>query len=213
MKTIGLSTLLILLGSMWAYGQRDYFGGAVIDMRASTAAEGAARGMADVARSAGQYNLMTSKAAINMTEAQRNNSENREQWTDSYFKMRQANKQYRATERAPRATMEDLVRFAQAGKPQQLSPSELDIVSGAVSWPTVLKTEPFRQEREKLDALFAARARQGVLSFEEQSEAEAAKAAILRQLQSQIDALPPAQYMQSKRFVEGLVFTARQPTA
>ncbi|NUQ61941.1 MAG: hypothetical protein HUU20_05610 [Pirellulales bacterium] len=212
MRTSWLITSGILFACMWAAAQ-DYYGGAYVDNRASTVAEGYARGMADVAQAAGQYNLMTSQAAINMTQAQRNAIENRDQWTNTYFQMRQANKQYRTAERAPRANMETLIRYAQAGKPQQLSPSELDTVTGAVSWPTPLRSDTLQSHRETLDKLFAARARQGTLNFEQQNEVDAATKAILADLQSRISSLSPSDYTRSKKFMESLTFAARQPAA
>ncbi len=214
MKTVWLiGTTTVLLGCVWALGQGYYYGGGYVDNRASTPGEGYARGMADIARSAGQYNLMTSEATINMTEAQKKSIENRDQWTNTYFQMRQANKQYRAAESAARATMSDLVRYAQAGKPQQLSPSEVDTVTGDISWPALLKTDAFRKQREKLDGLFAQRAQRGVLSYPEQADAEAAKRAILAELQNQISTVSADEYMRCKRFVESLSFAAKHPTA
>jgi hypothetical protein len=117
MKRMTVGGLLIIgLGASLALGQ--YYGGAYIDNSASTVGESYARGMADVVRSQGAANVMNSQAAINMTEAARRDMENREQWTDTYFQMRQKNKEYRAAEKRPRATREDWVRYAAAGKPE-----------------------------------------------------------------------------------------------
>lgn len=180
---------------------------------ASTAAEGALRGMASVARSAGSYNLQTSQAAINMTEAQRNYIQNRDEATDTYFQMRAANKEYRAQERGPRPSMEALVRYAQAGKPERLSPSELDTVAGTISWPPLLQTDRYAASRSKLEKLFAKRTDQGVISYEDQRQIGEATKAMLKELKGQVRDVPQMDYIAAKRFIESLAYEARIPSS
>ena len=125
-SAIGASALLVLFSSLAA---AQYYGGGYIDNKASTVGESYARGYSDVVRSHGMANLANSEAAINMTEAARRDMENRDQWTDTYFQMRQKNRDYRAAERGPRPSREDFVRIAAAGRPERLSPSQLDSVT------------------------------------------------------------------------------------
>ena len=168
MRKMAVGGLLIVgVGASLALGQ--FYGGAYFDSRASTVGESYARGMADVVRSQGAANLMNSRAAVNMTEAARLDMENREQWTDTYFQMRQKNKEYRAAEKRPRSTREDWVRYAAAGKPQPLSPSQLDSVTGKIKWPRVLMRPEFEASRAELDALFAKRAAYGEGTWDEYS--------------------------------------------
>jgi hypothetical protein len=190
----------------------QYYGGAWVDNRASTPGQAAAYGMASMARAAGQRNLLNSEAAINMEAARKANMENREQWTNTYFQMRDANKKYRAAESGPKPTMEDLVRYSQAGKPKRLSPSELDTISGEVSWPNVLQSAPYDQYRADLEALLGHRAASGALSFDDQQKLNQTKKAMLVQLKSQIRDMPPQEYTSAKRFVESLAYEARLPT-
>jgi len=216
MKPVLLTLALILaagIGLAWAqpydaapatYGEYHH---------ASTAAEGGLRGMASVARSAGAYNLQTSQAAINMTEAQSNYIKNRDEATNTYFQMREANREYRARERGPRPTMEALVRYAQAGKPKRLSPSELDSVAGSVSWPTLLQTDRYAKSRTQLEKLFAKRAEQGVISYEDQAQIAAATKAMLAELKGQVREVPQMDYIAAKRFIENLAYEARIPTS
>lgn len=180
---------------------------------ASTAAEGGLRGMASVARSAGEYNLQTSQAAINMTEAQSNYIKNRDEATNTYFQMREANKEYRARARGPRPTMEALVRYAQAGKPKPLSPSELDTVAGAISWPPLLQSERYAKSRGQVDKLFAKRTGQGVLSYEDQRAIGEATKAMLGELKGQVRDVPQMDYISAKRFIESLAYEAKIPAA
>ena len=71
-----------------------------------TAAGNAMNGMANVISAKGNYNLSTSAAAINMTQAQKNEIQNRQLSTNTYFEMRATNKAARANEAGPPPTME-----------------------------------------------------------------------------------------------------------
>ena len=202
-----LSGVVLLIGASLALGQ-DYFWGGYPSYHASTPAEGYARGMADVARSAGQRNLSNSEAAINWTEAQSRYIDNRDKATNTYFQMREANRQYRAAQRAPRPSMESLVRFAQAGKPQRLSPSELDVVTGEISWPEVLLTDPFSENRKQVEQLFAKRAEEGTLGYDDQTQLREATDAMLADLMEFLrdQKVKQMDYVAAKRFLESLAY-------
>jgi len=102
--TLSLAPLVMLCAVSFARAQ-DYYGGADVWGRygtydhASTAAEGALRGMADVTRSAGAANLMNSQAAGYWQDAQRRYIENRQYGAETYFNMRAANRAAREAER------------------------------------------------------------------------------------------------------------------
>jgi len=215
MRVVCAGVVMLLAGAATALAQ-DYYG--YVDPpygdyhHASTAAEGAMSGMSRVVRSAGQYNLMTSQAAINMTEVQRNTIQNRAEWADTYFQMRAANREYRAQERGPRVSTERLARLAQAGKPQRLSPSELDSVTGAITWPIILQAQPFAAYRTQLESLFAARASRGTLSAEEYVQADKTTKAFLASLKERIRDFPAPDYIEAKKFLESLAYEARIPT-
>ena len=179
----------------------------------STAAEGAMRGMGSLVRSQGQANLDNSAAAINYSAARRNEIENRKIATDTYFEMRQANKDYRAAERRPRPKMEDLVRYAQAGKPKRLSPSELDIVTGRINWPKLLLSDKFAAERGELEEAFSRRASESTSGVDGYTKIGEATKAMLAELKEQVRQVPPSDYMVAKRFLESLAYEARYPTS
>lgn len=206
MKTlaIGFAAGLFVLASV-ARGQ--YYGG-YVDNRASTPAESYARGMGDVIRSQGMANLANSAAAINMTEAQRREIENRDQWTNTYFQMRDANRKYRAQERGPRPTMEDSVRYAQLGKPEPLSPSELDKVGGQISWPLLLQAPQYASYRDKLDELFNKRAKLGGVTTDDYLEINRTTKDMLAALKTQVKDVPPDAYLNAKKFIQILAYEA-----
>lgn len=212
MKTsaLGALAIVVVLGS-WATAQ--YYGGAYVNNKASTVGESYARGMGDVIRSQGMANLANSEAAINMTEAVRRDMENRDQWTDTYFQMRQKNREYRAAERGPRPSREDFVRMAAAGRPEKLSPSELDSVTGEVKWPRALTRPEFADSRAELENLFAKRAAYGQSTWEDSNQISAIIKKMEADLKKIIRNVPPSDYTASKRFLDSLAYENRQPAS
>ena len=67
-----------------------------------TAAGSAMNGMSNVISAKGNYNLSTSAAAINMTQAEKNSLQNAQLRTDTYFQMRTTNTAARKAEAGPR---------------------------------------------------------------------------------------------------------------
>jgi ubiquitin len=209
-SAIGALAIVAALGS-WAAAQ--YYGGAYINNKASTPGESHARGMSDMVRSQGMANLANSEAAINMTEATKRNMENRDQWTDTYFQMRQKNRDYRAAERRPRASREDFVRMAAAGRPSKLSPSDLDSVTGEIDWPRALTRPEFADSRTTLENLFAKRAAYGQSTWKDSSQIAAITKKMEEDLKKVIRDVPPSDYTASKRFLDSLAYENQQPAS
>jgi hypothetical protein len=193
-----------------AQSNYDFYGGyggsPYVDNRATTVGQGYAYGLGDVIRSQGAYNLMTSKAAINATEAQRNEIQNREQWTSTYFQMRKEQRAAVAEERGPHPTAEDLVRYAQMGKPKPLGPNQLDAVSGKIYWPRSLRTDQFASSRGILDELFAKHARYGDISMEDLMKIRDETNKMINQLNQEIRDIPPMEYTTAKQFLVSLAY-------
>ena len=182
---------------------------------ASTRLEGGLRGMSDVVRSHGQANLDNSAAAVNMSvavaNARRTAIEDKRLWTDTYFQVRKANREYRAAERGPRATMEQLVRFAQAGKPSRLSHGELDPVTGAISWPILLRSKALALNRAEVEKAFSRRAASSVIGAEEYLKIRQNTNEMLAELKKKVHQLPTNQYVIAKRFLQSLAYEAGMP--
>jgi hypothetical protein len=210
---LAITAIVVFAGLVvgtWGVMAQDY-GGWYVDNSASTAAEGYARGISDVVRAQGQYNLATSQAAINMTEAQSREIDVREKFTNAYFDMRATNRAARAAERGPRDTMDDFVRYAQAGRPAPLSPSQFDPVSGRIYWPRALRTDVFAGDRAALDELFAQRATYGDLSIAQVDQLRRHSNSMLQQLKGQVATLDPSAYINGKKFVESLAYVGESP--
>ncbi len=95
--------------AVYAGGGYGYVGG-------QNPAGAALQGMSQVISSAGEYNLATSAAAINMTEAQSKQLSNNLQGAQTFWAMRDLGRAERAKERGPRPTPEELARLARAGR-------------------------------------------------------------------------------------------------
>ena len=94
--------------------------------RSATSFEGYARGIADVVRSQGLYNLNSSVAAINLSEARRREIENAKRWVETYFEIREINKRvFRAEQQRLRATPDEWTSSSHAERPRRLGPNEL----------------------------------------------------------------------------------------
>jgi len=178
---------------------------------ASTAAESYARGKAALVRSQGQYNLLTAEANVVNQEAYRRGMENQHRKVNGYFALREKNREERAAERRPRATAEQLRRIAATGKPAAVSPSDLDSVTGAISWPTVLEREEYEPFRVALEEVFARRADTGRMEAADLEQAEEASEGMIAELKSHVREIPSHKYIAARRFVESLAYEAQQP--
>jgi hypothetical protein len=178
----------------------------------STALEGFGHGLGAVIRAQGEYNLDTSAAAVNFSVARQQEIENRKRWTQSYFELRDLNRQgFEAETKRLRGTPEDWLRVAQAGKPKRLSPTELDIVTGEIHWPILLTARNYSGQRVELERAFADRAYHGVMEAETFLKVLHLSEGLLGNLKTQVRDLPTGQYLAAKRFLESLAYEASQP--
>jgi hypothetical protein len=165
-------------------------------------------GMASVISAKGDYNLSTSAAAVNMTEAQRNEIQNRQQWTNTYFEMQATNKAAREAQAGPHPSAEQLAIIARQGVPKPLSPNFINPVSGEVAWPSFLQSDLFASQRAALDQLLLKQATYGSLSYAEQTKARQAGDAMFAELKTQIRNVPTEDYLASRDFLRSVVYTA-----
>lgn len=178
----------------------------------STLEEGVARGIADVIRAQGDYNLNTSAAAVNLSLARQQEIENRKKNVQTYFEIRDINRQvFYADQKRRRGGPEDWIRDAQAGKPKRLSPSELDAVTGGIHWPILLTAQAYGPLRIELERAFAQRAYHGAMGAEAFMRVVQLTGDLAMSLKSQIRILPPDQYLGAMRFLDSLAYEASLP--
>ncbi len=183
-------------GGGWGWGYRH----------ASTYEEGVLRGMAALWKADGARNLLNSQALGNIEDARRKNIDNWLFRTHTYFKIREYNRQARAAARGPRATKEDLEKYARWRAPRRLSASEVNPMTGTIAWPINLRDAQYRRNRETLDRLYGSRAKSGYLTSEQQAQALQAVEAMDADLKKNIRAYAPMNYLTLKSFVAGLKY-------
>ncbi len=171
---------------------------------ASTAEQGMMDGMASMMQAAGSRNLMNAQAAGFVEDARRKNIDNRMYGTDAYFQMRKTNREARAAEAVPKATQEDLARYARQRAPARLSPSELDPLTGTISWPTVLREDDYKAYRDQLEMLYQERAASGSLTGSKRGEVQQVIGGLQADLKKNLPNYAPQDYVQAKKFIEGL---------
>jgi hypothetical protein len=183
-------------------GYGGYGGGA-----GTTVAGSAMTGMANAISAKGSYNLSTSAAAVNMTQAQKNEIENHQLYTNTYFEMRATNKQARAAEDGPPPTAEQLARIAHETAPKPLSAGEMNEVTGKISWPQALQLDLFAADREKLEGVVGNYSQMGNLNYSDQQKARSLINDMAAKLKSQIRSMPSTDYTTCKEFLRSLMFT------
>ena len=165
-------------------------------------------GMASVISAQGERNLSNSAAAVNWTQAQKNEIENRQLWTNTYFDMRRVNQQQAAAARGPSPTMEQIARMAKSAAPKPLAANQMDGVSGQLRWPSALQQPCFESGRNELDQLLALNARYGGLGYSDQTKVRETVHDMYQELNSQIDQIPPQDYIACKSFLRSVNYAA-----
>ena len=177
--------------------------------RPLTPLESHLRGQAEWLRGAGEFKVSTAKSRVIHAEAQKRETEAREQRIKSRYETQEVNAQARATKRGPRVTVEQMHRMAAMTKPGSLSPSEVDPITGKVSWPALLQAEAFGPFRVELENLFAQRAAVQHLGAADLEKAKLAADRMLQELRSH--ARPTTEYSDAKRFLKSLAYEVQQP--
>jgi hypothetical protein len=179
---------------------------------ASTAEEGALRGLGYLRAATGEMNYLNSLARINNQEANARYLVNREKATETYFRMQQINKAAREATRPQRLSHEEQIALARRQAPAGLNPAQYNRELGRLNWPAALTADVFAPERVLLDRAFIARSPADVgaaSAFHGQVKdlADSLEAKLLDHLTM----LSPAEYIAAKKFVLGLSVESQQP--
>jgi len=171
----------------------------------STLEEGVQHGYADVVRSYGMANLLNSQAANQIEQARKQYIQNQLSATQGYFEMRRYNTEARRAERGTPLSMEQYVRLARDQAPEPLTATQLDPLTGTVSWPSPLRVPAYEAFRRRIDRLFQDRAtgyvvygeiQQAIADFQAQLKADAAK-------------FQANDFVGAKKFLDSLAWAAR----
>ena len=195
-------------------GAASQAGAQVVVDQAATAGESWSRGVADVVRSQGQYNLQTSEAAINLTEARSQQLDNDLKQTQVYFEKRNINQQQRFGDYQQRAAInaQKMVRYGQAGRPTRLTSREQDPLTGKITWPIFLQGPEYQQPRSTLNAMMQMRANQeGALGLEGYETIMGATDQMYATLKGKIREMNSQDYINTKNFIDRLVYEVKNP--
>ena len=145
-----------------------------------------------------------------MTQARSAQIDNQYQWTQTYFAMQEENRRGRAAKRMPRPTEEQLIRYAQAGKPKSLTSEQLDPATGKIGWTRELRREPFALDRDVLEPIFSRRAASnGVVSDDDYDRIQEIVSDMQRNLKKRVKKVPANNYIAAKRLLESLAYEAK----
>jgi hypothetical protein len=177
---------------------------------ASTVQEGWQRGRADLIRAQGQYNYNTALANVVAQQARAASIENDLRAAEAYHEKKEQWEYNRIRNARPRLTAEQHARINKSRAPKRLDPTQFDAVLGVIYWPETLERPEFEACRAEMDELFASRvpgsAGQGT---ENCREIEQVAARMRKVLKAEINAIPSQEWMEAKKFVDGLAFEAR----
>jgi hypothetical protein len=168
------------------------------------------QGMASMMSAAGNYNLATSAAAVNLTQARKQDIVNRQNAVDAYFAMKETNRSATAANRSPRLSEEQLVRIAAQAAPKPIDASELNPVTGQVVWPELLKGDSFRQERAIIEELLSRQAKYGKLSIADHQRIGDAMESMSDKLRDRIRDVPSGEYIDTKNFLKSLMYSVNK---
>ncbi len=202
-----LAVGVVLLMAVDARAQMWGVGGGMgsnLGYHASTVAEGEGNAMSSVTRSKGQYQLDQSQARINRAQARTLEIQNRVDLAKSYFEARSINKQARFGDYAEKRK-KNLARYGQEGRPTRLTSTELDPVTGQITWPIALEAPTFAPYTKPIDEAFVKRAEtKARFSYDTYQNVTKECKDINTELRSQVNTINAEDWTQAKSFVDRL---------
>jgi len=183
----------------YGYGGYRGYGGYGYAPYGGTPFGSMAAGMGAMIRSQGAYNQMTAQAATELEQAKSLALDNRLKAAQTQYQLQRLNQQNRADQERQRlAARVDYTPPA----PRRLSASQLDPVTGQITWPAVFQSPAFLPERDQMAAQFAARANNPA------SVSPAQVGSLTLALQNKLDAmhdqLPTGDFFEARHFLEAL---------
>jgi hypothetical protein len=179
---------------------------------ATTPAQSYAYGLSDLTRARSQSNLTNAEALSTLSDVRAKEIQNSVDYTNAFFDKRRINEQYKEEHRSPRATNEQLIRYARDGMPDRASGTQIDSITGELSWPIVLQAPEFDSYRKELDSLYEQRAATGsVMSRDPYLKTRETCDEFLSALNAQIKDLEPNDYIEGKKFIEMLLYESKHP--
>ncbi|MCG8583879.1 MAG: hypothetical protein MI757_04115 [Pirellulales bacterium] len=196
----------------WGGGYGPGYGYGTVQRRAVTPAESYAYGLSDVTRARSQANLTNAEALSTLSDVRGKEIQNNVDYANMYFERRRINEQWKESQRRPRATNEQLVRYAKDGMPDRSSGTQIDSITGEIAWPIVLQAPEFESYRQELDQLYKERAATGsVMGRDAYLKTRETCDLFLEALNAQVRELPANDFIEGKKFIEMLKYESKHP--
>lgn len=216
MKTTILTVAAVMIFAIGSANAQDYavyypwWAGRNQPHHASTVYESWRRGEADYIRAAGEYYLLKAQAHKHFEEARSMYIDNSVKSLQARYELKRINAEYRESVKRPRATTEEMVRFAASNDPQRIPAHELNPVTGEIHWPAALLGEEFAECRQAMETIFANR---GAVDFGARSPSHVHANLVAKQmtavLSSQIKHLESGDWIDAKKFIASLAHETR----
>jgi hypothetical protein len=195
-------------GGFLPYGGFGYGGFGMV----GTAQSSAEFGMASMIAASGYANLQNSMAVQNYEAARSQDINNRIQWTNAYYQMRQAHRAYIADH--TRLSMDEITKIAHDAAPKRLDAEQLDPTTGKIHWPIILQDPKYIEACDELDNLFKSRATiSGFIGAESYRDINKGCDKLFGLLKSNIDEYSPNDFQQAKHFIDSLRYESKFPAS
>lgn len=182
---------------------------------ASTAAEGFLRGRAAVIESLGNYEVSDSQAGLLREQGRALNRENnlkqtealhsqKKMWSDALYQARKES-EARAAEGRRLIAEKQATVYRNA---YQLSAHELNLKTGAISWPVALQDARFQENRDRLEELFRQHVGYGASNAGSAQEIARSVDQWARVLRNDVGSMPREDYLAAQKFLLGLKYGA-----
>jgi len=171
----------------------------------STWDEGVQRGYADIVRSYGMATLLNAQSANQIEQARKQYIENRIKATQGYFELQRYMAEARNSARPKPLSLEQYVKLAREAAPEPLTATQLDQLTGMISWPAPLRKPEYEAFRQRIERLFQDRA----TGYSVYGEIPAACEEFAQKLRDDMMQFPASDYIAAKKFLESLAWTAR----
>jgi hypothetical protein len=162
----------------------------------------------------GMANLIRAQAQATLTYEQARGKyiENKQKWTENYYKMREERqaalaRQHEREKHSP----DSLTAAAKSDVPATLGADALDPVTGRITWPGILKGPDFTTQRTRLDELFELRAKTSNAALN-MDKIHVATMEMTTKLRDRIDEIPAKHYIAARKFLDSLDYTAHNPS-
>jgi len=163
-----------------------------------------ANGMANLIRA-------QSQAAVNYEQARSKYIDNKQKWTQNYYKMREERQAYLARQHENNKHSPDaLASAARDDLPPTLGADALDPVTGRITWPAILTGPDYTTQRTRLDELFELRAKTSA-GLGNYDQIHAATMEMTAKMRERIEEVPAKHYIAGRKFLDSLNYTAQNP--